>query len=349
MMKEKALDNKCPNCSASIKFDIKKQLWHCEYCESDFKLEDLNKRKTNASSDENNKIRESIEVDEYTCKNCGAKVMADENTASTFCVYCGNSTILKNKLTGVYAPDYIIPFKNTKDEIINNFKNLQKGRPLMPKLFNNPKNIEKITGLYVPFWLFDININGQAEFRGEKVSSWQSGDYRYTKTDTYNLIRSADIDFIKIPTDGSSRFDNDLMESLEPFEYDKLEKYNHAYLSGFLAEKYDVDDKDAQTIALERSKNSTISEMRSSCVSYSGVSLKTDNLNNSIKSTNYCLLPIWMLNIKFNNKMYTFAMNGQTGKMVGNIPIHKGKAVLMWVLVFIITFIVLTIGWVVFK
>ena len=348
-MKEKALDNKCPNCLGLITFDIKKQLWHCEYCDSEFKLEELNKRSLNASSLENNKVRDTMDVDEYTCKSCGAKVIADENTASTFCVYCGNAAILKNKLTGIYAPDYIIPFKNTKDEIIINFKNLQKGRPLMPKLFNDPKNIEKISGIYIPFWLFDINIKGKAEFRGLKVSSWRSGDYRYTKTDTYNLIREADISFDRVPSDGSSRFDNDLMQSLEPFEYDKFEKYNHAYLAGFLAEKYDVSDNDAQESALTRSINSTINEMKNTCGGFSGVSLSNESFNKLIKETNYVLLPVWMLNVKYGDKFYTFAMNGQTGKMVGNIPIHKGKAVLMWILVFAITFIVLTIGWVVFK
>lgn len=348
-MKEKALDNKCPHCSALITFDIKKQLWHCEYCDSDVTLDELNKRASNASSEENNKVRDTIDVDEYTCKNCGAKVIADENTASTFCVYCGNATILKNKLTGMYAPDYIIPFKNTKDEIIINFKNLQKGRPLMPKLFNNPKNIEKITGIYIPFWLYDINISGKAEFKGLKVSSWRSGDYLYTKTDTYNLIREANIEFDRIPSDGSSRFDNDLMQSLEPFEYDHFEKYNHAYLAGFLAEKYDVDENSASESALSRSENSTIDEMKNTCNAFSGVSLTNNYLDKKIKETDYVLLPVWMLNVKYGNKNYTFAMNGQTGKMVGNIPIHKGKAVLMWIIVFILTFIILSVGWVVFK
>ena len=348
-MKEKALDNKCPSCAASIKFDIKKQLWHCEYCESDFTLEELNKRSSNASSVENNKVRETIDVDEYTCKNCGAKVIADEHTASTFCVYCGNTTILKNKLTGIYAPDYLIPFKNTKDEIVINFKNLQKGRPLMPKLFNDPKNIEKITGIYIPFWLFDIRVLGEAEFRGLRVKSWTSGDYRYTKTDTYKLIREADLSFDRIPADGSSRFANDLMQSLEPFSYDKFVKYNHAYLSGFLAEKYDVDENVSLEEAKKRAENSTIDEMRSTCSSYSGVSLSNNMLSKNALETDYVLLPVWMLNVKYGDKTYTFAMNGETGKMVGNIQVHKGKAVLMWVIVFLITFIVLTIGWVVFK
>lgn len=348
-MKEKALDNKCPSCAAPIIFDIKKQLWHCEYCESNFTLEELNKRSSNASSEENNKVRETLDIDEYTCKNCGAKVLADEHTASTFCVYCGNTTILKNKLTGIYAPDYLIPFKNTKDEIITNFKNLQKGRPLMPKLFNEPKNIEKITGIYIPFWLYDIKVTGNTEFTGTRIRSWTSGNYRYTKTDTYKLIRGADLNFDRIPVDGSSRFANDLMQSLEPFSYQKFEKYNHAYLSGFLAEKYDVDDKTSLKDALDRANNSTINEMKKTCHNFASVIETKNELNKKILETDYVLLPVWMLNVKYGNKNYTFAMNGETGKMVGNIPIHKGKAILMWIIIFLLSLIILTIGWVVFK
>lgn len=344
-MREKALDNKCPSCSASITFDIKKQLWHCEYCESDWTIDDLNKRTSNASSEENNKVHKTMDVLEYTCKNCGSKVITDELNVSTFCVYCGNVAILKNKLTGVYAPDYIIPFKNTKDEIVVNFKNLQKGRPLMPKLFNDPKNIEKITGIYIPFWLYDINISGKAIFHAEDISVWTRGDYRYTKTDTYRLTRSADIEFNKVPVDGSSRFDNTLMQSLEPFEYEKLVKYNHAYLAGFLAEKYDVDDKMSKENAIERSVSSTVSEMKSTCRRYSSVRLSSESLNKVVNDTKYVFLPVWMLNIKYKDKIYTFAMNGQTGEMVGNIPVHKGKAVLMWISVFVIMFLLLSIGW----
>jgi len=344
-VKEKALDNKCPSCGASITFNIEKQLWHCEYCDSEFNLDDLNKRTSNASTIENNKVRETIDVNEFTCKNCGAKVITDELNVSTFCVYCGNVAILQNKLTGIYAPDYIIPFKNTKNEIIESFKNLQKGRPLMPKLFNDPKNIEKITGIYIPFWLFDVNVSGNAIFYGEKISSWTSGDYRYTKTDTYELERNADISFLKVPVDAASRFPNDLMQSIEPFDYEKLVKYNHAYLAGFLAEKYDVDENMSKENAITRSVNSTIDEMKSTCPFYSGVRLKNESLNKCLKNSDYVFLPVWLLNVNYNNKTYTFAMNGQSGEMVGNIPIHKGKAILMWISVFLVSFLVLSIGW----
>ena len=344
-MKEKALDNKCPSCGALITFNIDKQLFHCEYCDNEFDLEDLNKRKSNASSEENNKVRDTLDVNEFTCKNCGAKVIAEENTASTFCVYCGNVAILKNKLTGIYAPDYIIPFKNNKNEIVENFINLQKGRPLMPKFFNDPKNIEKITGIYIPFWLFDIRVSGEAVFHGDDVTTWRSGDYQYTKTDTYRLVRNANISYLKVPVDGASRFDNSLMQSLEPFDYSKFEKYNHAFLAGFLAEKYDVSDEDSKNIAIERSVNSTINEMKATCRKYDSVRLREEKFNKELINTNYVFLPVWLLNVIYKDKIYTFAMNGQTGEMVGNIPVHKGKAILMWIIVFALTFLALSIGW----
>lgn len=344
----KALDNKCPYCGASVSFDPKKQLWHCDYCDSDLTKEDLNKRNSNASSDENNLKENNIEVDSYTCKSCGATLIADENTAATFCVYCGNTAILKNKLTGTYAPDYIIPFKNTKEEIVENFKSLQKGRILMPKFFNNPKNIEKITGVYIPFWLFDLKVKGEINFDATRVRSWTSGDYRYTETKIYELKRGVDINFNKIPADGSSHFDDELMQSLEPFKYDKLEKYNHAYLSGFLAEKYDVDKNTTFEIAKERANTSATSEARATCTGYSSVTKKNDSFEAQEIKTNYVLLPVWMLNVKFNSKNYIFAMNGQTGKIVGNIPVHKGKALLLWLVSFIGFMLICTLFWVVF-
>lgn len=345
----KALDNKCPSCGANIAFDAKRQLWHCEYCDSDFTLEELNKRASNASSEENNKSEEVIDVDTYTCKNCGAVLMADENTAALFCVYCGNTAIIKNKLTGIYAPHYIIPFKNTKEEIIENFKNLQKGRILMPKFFNNPKNIEKITGVYIPFWLFDVKINGTVELSGTKVTSWTSGDYHYTKTDFYKLLRSANVDFVRIPADGASRFDDELMQSLEPFDYTTLKKYNHAYLAGFLAEKYDIDQNNMKDNAINRAKNSVMNEIKGTCLAYTAVTEKNNNLEAKEINANYVLLPVWMLNINYKNKTYTFAMNGQSGKLVGDIPVHKGKAFLLWLITFTIVMIICTIIWMVAK
>lgn len=350
-MTNRALDNKCPACGAPILYKPNLKKWKCDYCKSEFTLEEM--KKYNNASNEKNNIKEEVKKEiqkendktnyyEYNCKDCGAKIIADENTAATFCVYCGNTAILKEKLSGKFAPDMIIPFKNEKEKAIESFKSLNKGRPLMPNFFNDEKNIEKIKGVYIPFWLYDVKVSGELDATSTTSTTWTVGDTVYTKTDTYRLEREGEMSFNKIPVDGSTRFDNDIMNTIEPFNYNELEEYNHAYLSGFLAEKYDVDEETSFKDAEERSLNSARDTMKDDM----GMGIKTivnDTLASTKQLTKYVLLPVWMINVKYKDKFYTFAMNGQTGEFVGNIPVDKKKAFIYGILTFVITFILVVL------
>ena len=357
-MTNRALDNKCPACGAPILYKPNLKKWKCDYCKSEFTLEEM--KKYNNASNEKNNIKEEIKTKiqkekdntnyyEYNCKDCGAKIIADENTAATFCVYCGNTAILKEKLSGKFAPDMIIPFKNEKEKAIEAFKSLNKGRPLMPNFFNDEKNIEKIKGVYIPFWLYDVKVNGELDATSTTSTTWTVGDTVYTKTDTYRLEREGEMSFNKIPVDGSTRFDNDIMNTIEPFNYSELEEYNHAYLSGFLAEKYDVDEETSFKDAEERSLNSARDTIKDDM----GMGIKTivnDTLASTKILTKYVLLPVWMINVKYKDKFYTFAMNGQTGEFVGNIPVDKKKAFIYGILTFVITFmLVVLISYIFYK
>lgn len=336
-----ALDNKCPACGAVIKFNPVNQMWDCEYCNSKFTLEDM-KKYNNASSKKANdgKVETSANgIDVYSCSNCGAEVVADEHTASTFCIYCGNTTILKNRLSGEFSPTKVIPFKKVKDDAIKAFKSLSKGRPLMPKFFNNSKNIEKITGVYIPFWVYDYHFEGDVSFKCTDTRCWNDYDYSYTETKIYSVTKNAYIDFKNVPVDGSSRFKDELMDSIEPFNFEELVDYNHAYLSGFLAEKYDVTSEEAEVRALTRAENSAVDAVRSSIANHSNKVLQNNGMIKKKLDSNYILLPIWMVNIKYSNKMYTFAMNGQTGKLVGDIPLDHTKVVVYSILIFASIFI----------
>lgn len=338
---EKALDNKCPGCRAPIKFNPTVGKWKCEYCNSEFTLEEMQKY-NNASNAINNEMDEE-EVEEvdttqyvsYKCQNCGAEIVADEQTSATFCVYCGNTAILKNKLSGEFKPNLIIPFKTEKEQAIKAFENISKGRPFVPKGFNNKENIEKIKGVYIPFWLYDVGVSGEVDYDAKRVTSWSRGDTHYTKTDVYKIFRAGSMNFKKIPVDGSTRFDNDIMNSIEPFNYDELKKYNHAYLSGFFAERYDVDSeaafKDAQERALESGKDVMVNDSKG----YTSKLVTQNTLTTTLDNKYYALLPVWMVNVKYNDKMYIFAMNGQTGEFIGDIPLDKNKAILWGVLMFI--------------
>jgi len=342
---EQALENRCPACTASISYSPTARKWKCSYCGSEFTLEEMKKYSDNASTDEKNK-KEASSKDtydgyvNYKCESCGAEIIADEQTAATFCVYCGNTAILKSKLSGEFSPDKIIPFKREQQAAIAAFKGLSKGRPLMPRGFNNVKNIEKIKGVYIPFWLYDFNISGDIVMNGETVETWSSGDTHYTKTNTFLITRGGTMDFENIPVDASTRFDNAIMNTIEPFDYSEMVPYNHAYLSGFYAEKYDESGENIFKEAADRAHNTARNVLRDDARLYSSKIITTDKLNITEKNKSYALLPVWMVNVKYNNKMHTFAMNGQTGEFIGNIPLDKGRTILYAILIFALSLLV---------
>lgn len=342
-MNNKVLDNKCPSCSAPIFFNPKLGKFKCEYCTSEFTLQEMQEH-NNASSVENNKEiinnKENVNYVEYNCSNCGAAIIADEQTAATFCVYCGNTAILQNKLSNEFSPDKVIPFKKSKEEAINAFKAITKGRPLSPKDFNNEENISKIKGVYIPFWLFDLNVSGDLNCSGQKVRTWTSGNTQYTNIKIFNILRSGNMNFEKVPVDGSTRFDDDIMNSIEPFNYDELEIYNHAYLSGFYAEKYDIESEKAYETANNRSLESAKDVMYNDSVGYTSKVITSNTLAATQSKKEYALLPVWMVNVKYKDKMYLFAMNGQTGEFIGNIPLDKKKTFIYATVIFAIAVII---------
>ncbi len=341
----KVLDNKCPGCGAPIHFKPKLGIFKCDYCEGEYTAEQLkDMEKINKEEvDTTNYVN-------YNCPDCGAEIITDENTAATFCVYCGNTSIIKNRLSGEFAPSKIIPFKMEKQKAIEAFKRLRKGRPLTPKTFTSENNIEKIQGVYIPFWLYEVDVDGTIEATATRVKSWSSGDTHYTKTDYYNVVRTGTMSYHRVPVDGSTRFANDMMNTIEPFDYSKLIDYNHAYLSGFLAEKYDVNKKDAFKDAETRTLNSTKEEMLNSMHGYSSKTIRKNKLESKEKNVEYALLPVWMVNVKYNNEYYLFAMNGESGKFIGNIPIDKKKTILISIISFAVSFLIcVAISYIIFN
>lgn len=352
MSSKGTMDHKCPSCDAVLKFNPHGQNWVCEYCKGAFNKEQIDAYEAKRGVESLTKETESVKLDTnfegmdvYSCPNCGAEIIADENTSATFCVYCKNTAILKNKLVGEFNPSLVIPFHKTKEDAIEAFTKISKGRPLMPKVFSDKKNIEETRGIYIPFWLYDYSVATSMTADAKKVRTWSSGDYRYTKTDTYLVVRSGSMNYYRIPVDGSTRFANDIMNSIEPFDYNGLVDFSHSYLSGFLAEKYDVDSQNASNDAVNRAKRSTIDTLKGDVHGYTSVLVTNEQHNVTPLKTDYVLLPVWLLNIKYKDKLYTFAMNGQTGKIVGNAPVDKKKAVLYWIGIFILTMLVASFIW----
>ena len=197
--------------------------------------------------------------------------------------------------------------------------------------------------MYIPFWIYDCEVAASLEAVGKNIKTWTSGDYQYTKTDTYKVLREGNMNYEKVPTDASSKFDDDIMDSIEPFNYNDLADFNMSYLSGFLSEKYDVEKSEAFERAKTRVVNSTNEKLKETIIGYSTYSVVSSNMNINLKDSNYILLPVWMLNINYRGKVRKFAMNGQTGKMVGDIPIAPSKVISTSLVIFIVSFIILLI------
>ena len=337
---------KCPSCGGAIEFDSHSQKMKCPYCDTEFDLETLKKYDEQLSKEAEQKDDisdwqtdpgkqwqegETDGMNVYTCKSCGGEIVSDENTGATSCPYCGNPVILTERFRGALRPDMVIPFKLDKKAAKEAYYKHIKGRPLLPKVFRRENHIDEIKGIYVPFWLFDADVAADARYKATKVRTWSDSDYDYTETSYYSVDRSGNMSFVSVPVDGSSRMPDDLMESIEPYKVADAVEFQTAYLSGYRADKYDVDAQQSTDRARERMKESAQDVLRDTVKGYASVIPENTNVRISGGDAKYALYPVWILNTTWRGKKYIFAMNGQTGRMTGDLPVDNG-AYTRWLL-----------------
>lgn len=334
---------KCPCCGGAITFDSNLQMMKCPYCDTEFDPETLisydedlklaGEENLNWESTPNRQWEEgeAEEMRVYVCNSCGGEIIGDETLAATKCPYCDNPVVMKGQFSGALKPDFVIPFKLDKEAAKEGLKKHLSGKRLLPKVFKSQHNIDEIKGVYVPFWLFDADADADARYRATRVTSWSDPNYIYTKTSFYSLYRAGQMSFDRIPVDGSAKMPDDLMESIEPFNFNDAVDFKTAYLAGYLADKYDVTADESIGRANERVRKSTESALAATALGYTTVVPQSVNVRLQNGVARYALYPVWILNTTWNGEKYTFAMNGQTGKFVGNLPLDKG-AYARWLL-----------------
>lgn len=331
------LSYKCPSCGGSINFDIKEQKMRCPYCESVIEMSKLVKADQESESSFNASAWSSSEMAgwdesetdnlrEYHCKSCGGELLVDVDTVASACPFCDSPVVMADRVVGSLKPNCVIPFKKNKDDAKAGLSNHFKGKRLLPKVFKDENHIDEVKGIYVPFWLFNAVADAKMRFQGMTVRTWTSGDYEYTETDYYDVAREGSLAFENIEVDGSSKMDDDLMNSIGPYDYSEAVDFQTAYLAGFLADKYDVSADDSICRANEFIKKSTEKAFKSTVTKYSTVITKSSEIDLKDTGYQYALYPVWMLNTTWRGKKYVFAMNGQTGKFVGDLPMDKKLA-----------------------
>lgn len=269
--------------------------------------------------------RGSEKLHRYICKSCGAELIFDDTIAATSCPYCGNPTVIPDQFEIGRKPDLIIPFHYSKEQAKARLKDYYKGKALLPKAFLDENHMEEMKGVYVPFWMYNKTVSGDMSFNATRSETHIEGDFQVTRTQHFAVRRSGTVDFTRIPADASRSMPDDLMDSIEPYDYKDLKPFAMEYLPGYLANRYDVDEKEDQERTDTRACNSTAEVLRDSVNGYSTVTETGRNMQVQQRKTEYALLPVWLLHTKWQGKDFVFAMNGQTANMTGDLPISGGK------------------------
>ncbi len=328
----RVIEYKCPCCNAGLVFGSNVQKLTCEYCDTTFEIDAV--RAFNESQEQSADVfawenadkdswtqQEQESLNAFQCPACGGEILTDTQTAATFCPFCDNPTILPSRVSGGLKPDAVLPFQKSREDATAAFLNLCKGKPLLPKTFTSQQRVEKITGMYVPFWLYDCDGDFSGSYKATRIHRWSDSRYNYTRTEHFLLNRKGRASFTGIPMDGSSKMEDVFMESIEPYDYSQMVPFEMGYLSGYLADKYDIPSEQGQPRIRDRVEQTLQDKIQDSLMGYSTVIPTNRQIQITDSKAKYVLLPVWILNTKYNNKIYTFAMNGQTGKMTGSFPV----------------------------
>lgn len=352
----------CPACTGPLHYSAKSGKLECDYCDSSFdvaEIEALYARKeaeaaaAKQAADAKAEAAQAAKAEAaeaaaasggwdtsdlsrdwgaeadglrvYSCPSCGAELICDQSTAATACPYCGNPAIVPGQFSGALRPDYILPFRLSKDDAVQALRAHYKGKPFLPRSFTSANHIEQIQGVYVPFWLFDGGAEGAASYRASNTNVYKTGDYEITETRHYHVVRAGSLAFEKIPVDASSKMPDDHMDSIEPFDYAQLRPFSTAYLPGYLADKYDVTIDDSRDRADTRCRETLAQALRDTVTGYGACVTEREDIALRRGKVHYALLPVWMLSTKWRGQDFLFAMNGQTGKLVGDLPTDRGR------------------------
>lgn len=314
------VDHKCPTCDSVLNFDVNTQCWVCNYCKNKYTLEEL---QSNINKYNNTKINN---LDIYECTSCGAKVICDSSTISTNCIYCGNSLIIKKRLVDNYKPDYIITFKNNKEQIKSILSKNLKSKIFSDSNFGNIDNITQVTQLYVPYWLLSCEV--MASIKG--IYYAESKDYVKNKL----CSRLGVMKFNRIPADAKKNLSDELLQGIEPLKFDELVPFEYPYLAGMYAECFDQNEDEIIKNNIKKRIEEAAEEKLSSTIHGSKKNFSVHERNTFIKKDKfeYVLVPVWFIKLKYKNKDYVFAVNDQTYKVSGIRHINSIKVMLSYLL-----------------
>ncbi|HAQ4082295.1 TPA: TFIIB-type zinc ribbon-containing protein [Enterococcus faecium] len=268
-------------------------------------------------------------IDLFLCPNCGAEIVTDATTAATYCYYCHNPVVLSGRLSGEFLPNKVLPFAVEKEEAINRFFAWTKKKWFVPKAFFNKDQIDKLTGVYFPYWATDAEVDGAMQANGTVIRIWRIGDIEYTETKQFAVSRAGKLSFKELVKNALSKnTQQKMVEGVQPFPLDKAIDFKSQYLAGFQAEKRDIEYEAIKSQIQSELKDYSEKLLKDTANGYTTLTGVRTSASITNEVNNYVLLPVWLVTYRSNDsskKVYYYAMNGQTGKVSGVLPISQKK------------------------
>lgn len=330
-----AITYKCPNCDGGLMFDPASQNYHCEYCLSDFTQEEMDALKPDNDS-----------AVLYNCPSCGAQIVAEATTAATFCYYCHNPVVLAGRLEGEFEPDYVIPFQIDRERAGEIFSEWIRKKKYVPKAFYDKRQIETMTGVYFPYWIYNCKVDGVLDAQGTRLRTWDTAGMRYTETKIYDVKRQGTMEVDHVARNGLRKANRRLVDGVMPYQMEEKKRFSMGYLSGFLAENRDMQKEEFVTDVRTEVRDFALSSLQSQAGEYSSMKVRRREADLRDEIWGYALLPVWTLtyNDKAKGKIYYFALNGQTGKICGQLPVDKKKLVGLFLSIYLPLLVLFLIG-----
>jgi len=327
---------KCKTCGAELFWNATTESLKCEYCDSVFSVldyedhtlkehhqtEEIDLKYTNAGEDLDNNMMV------LNCTNCDAEIVTSKTTMATECVYCGHALSVSHNVSGKFRPEKIIPFKIDKKTAKEKYFKYAKSSILIPKEFKDITKIDKMQGIYVPYYLHSLNISVESALDCKTEECKKNGDDMIVITKSYDVNIDANGEFNDIPVNASKQMDTVTMEAIEPFDFNNIEDFNPAYMAGYFAEQPDKTTDYTSSIARQRAEaamKEKIKETADTIDKYESKTFKEVKSEYKNEERKYAMMPVWLCNIMYKNKKYTFLINGDSGKIIGELPFSKLK------------------------
>ena len=334
---EKETDKKCPNCGATVFFDPATGGMHCDYCGYTCELPKADAEHEICEMDFESALHtESFnwgeQKKEVQCKQCGAVTVYDALETAAVCPFCGSTSVVPAANENTIAPGAVCPFAITKDQAGERFTRWIKGKLFTPRKAKKNARPEAFQGVYLPYWTYDAqttsNFTGRAGY--DRTVKDRDGNKK-TVTEWRHVSGVYQEFFDDVTVMASKRQKDSGVRACEPFDFSKLVPYSPQVVAGFIAERYSVGLKEGW----ESAQKTIQSNLRSDIQSYIRRHWNADRADSVHFSTlysnityKYLLVPTWISSFKYKDKVYQFAVNGQTGKVGGKAPVSAWRVII---------------------